>query len=429
MGRQFFHLLAALLMLLAVPPVRAQSPGQTKTAKIASIAVTGTRKLTPAQIISASGLKPGDVVSAEQIQAVADRLSALGLFSSVNYRFSAKGDLISLEFQVQEAPTVPLWFDNFPWFTDEELAAAIRQEVGLFEGEAPQSGIMLDEITDALAKALSSHNIAGNITHQVVAPPVGDGMIMQFHVQGSNLKVQSVQFGDSLAVDSERLKDRVSDIKGQAYSRFAIAIFENEQVRPLYAAKGFLGAQIGPPQSHLDANGVDIVIPITPGAVYSWKGVSWQGNIAISSAALDAASPMKSGDVADGMKIEDFWRRIESDYGNRGYLDAKVDAQPQFDDAAHQVSYRASIVEGPQYRMGEMVITGLSLDAEKVLRRAWQIAPGQIFDNGYFEKLIKVLIKPSPEIFGDMPVHYTECGHWLRPNGDRHTVDVLLDFK
>lgn len=429
MGRQYLHLLAALFMLLAVPPVRAQSPGQTKTAKIASIAVTGTRKLTPVQIISASGLKPGDVVSAEQIQAVADRLSALGLFSSVNYRFSTKGDLISLEFQVQEAPTVPLWFDNFPWFTDEELAAAIRQEVGLFEGEAPQSGIMLDEITDAIAKALSSHNIAGNITRQVVAPPVGDGMIMQFRVQGSDLKVQSVQFGDSLAVDSERLKDRVSDIKGQAYSRFAIAIFENEQVRPLYAAKGFLGAHIGPPQSHLDAHGVDIVIPITPGAVYSWKGVSWQGNIAISSAALDAASPMKSGDVADGMKIEDFWRRIESDYGNRGYLDAKVDAQPQFDDAAHQVSYRASIVEGPQYRMGEMVITGLSLDAEKVLRRAWQIASGQIFDNGYFEKLIKVLIKPSPEIFGDMPVHYTECGHWLRPNGDRHTVDVLLDFK
>jgi outer membrane protein assembly factor BamA len=416
-------------MLLAALSLRAQSPGQAKNAKIAAIAVTGTRKFPPAQIISASGLKIGDVVTAEQIQAVADRLSAVGLFSSVSYRFTSKGDSISLEFQVQEAPTVPLWFDNFPWFTDEELAARIRQEVGLFAGEAPESGIMLDEITDALGKLLSSHNIAGNITHQVVAPPVGDGMIMQFRFEGSDLKVRSVQFGDSLAVNSERLKDRISDIRGQSYSRFAIAIFENEQVRPLYAAKGFLGAQIGPPQSHLDGNAVDISIPITPGAVYSWKGVSWQGNIAASSASLDAASPMKSGDVADGMKIEDMWRRIEFDYGKRGYLDAKVDAQPQFDDAAYQVSYRASIAEGAQYRMGEMVITGLSLDAEKVLRRAWQIAPGQIFDNGYFEKLVKVLIKPSPEIFGEMPVHYTECGHWLRPNADRHTVDVLLDFK
>ena len=76
-----------------------------------------------------------------------------------------------------------------------------------------------------------------------------------------------------------------------------------------------------------------------------------------------------------------------------------------------------------------MVVTGLSLDAEKQLRHAWQLAPGQIFDNGYFEKLLKVLAKPRPEIFGEMPIHYTQCGHWLRPDTDRHTVDVLLDFK
>jgi hypothetical protein len=40
-----------------------------------------------------------------------------------------------------------------------------------------------------------------------------------------------------------------------------------------------------------------------------------------------------------------------------------------------------------------------------------------------------VLAKPRAEIFGEMPIHYTQCGHWLRPNTDRHTVDVLLDFK
>jgi len=78
--------------------------------------------------------------------------------------------------------------------------------------------------------------------------------------------------------------------------------------------------------------------------------------------------------------------------------------------------------------MGEMVVTGLSLDGEKQLRHAWQLAPGQIFDNSYFEKLLKVLARPRPEIFGDMPIHYTQCGHWLRPNTDGHTVDVLLDL-
>jgi outer membrane protein insertion porin family len=437
-GRKLLQLFAAILLVTAVLGMRGQQAGQPapKASTIAGINVTGTRKFPTDQIITASGLRIGDVVSAGQIQAAADRLAALGIFSTVNYRFSSKGDAISLEFQVQDAPTFPLSFDNFPWFTDDELAAAIRQDVGLFTGESPESGTMVDKISDVLDKLLASRHIKGSLTHQLVVPPAGEGMILQFQVDDPALKIQSVKFGDPLASDSERLKDRVSDIKGQPYSRFAIEVFENEQVRPLYASKGYARAKIGPPQPHIAGNAddpaasnIEVLIPITPGSVYSWNGASWHGNSTIPSANLDGLIGMKSGEAADGMKIEALWRDVESEYTKKGYLDAKLDAQPDFDDTTHRVSYRVNITEGPQYRMGEVVITGLSLDAEKRLQRAWQLAPGQIFDNGYFEKVLKVLAKPSPEIFGEMPVHYTQCGHWLRPNADRHTVDVLLDFK
>jgi outer membrane protein insertion porin family len=174
---------------------------------------------------------------------------------------------------------------------------------------------------------------------------------------------------------------------------------------------------------------VELSIPITPGPVFSWKGVSWQGNMVVQSPSLDAVVELKPGDVADGMKIEALWQKIESYYGQHGYLDMKLNAEPQFDDAAHQISYRVNISEGPQYRMGDMIITGLSLDAEKRLRQAWQISPGQIFDDGYYELHMKIFSKPSRDIFGDLPVHYNEFGHLLRPDASRHTVDVLLDFK
>ena len=438
MGRRHLQLFAALLIVSSATAIQARTQEQTapKVSKIAGIIVTGTRKFPADQIISASGLKAGDVVSAEQIQVASDRLAALGIFSTVNYKFSSKGETISLEFQVQEAHTVPLSFDNFPWFTDDEIAAGIRQEIGLFTGESPESGVMVDEIAGVLDKMLASRHVKGELTHQLVAPPSGDGMILQFRVEDPSLRVKAVQFGDSLAADSERLKDRVSDIKGQPFSRFAIEVFENEQVRPLYASKGFLRAKIGPPQARLTGasdvaggSNIEILIPITPGAQYSWGGVSWKGNLAVLSTTLDGEVGPKTGEIADGMKIETSWRDIELEYGKRGYLDAKLDAQPYFDDAARRVSYHVNITEGSQYRMGEMTVTGLSLDAEKQLRHEWQLAPGQIFDNAYFEKFLKLLAKPRPEIFGAMPIHYTQCGHWLRPNSDQHTVDVLLDFK
>jgi outer membrane protein insertion porin family len=436
--RPLLQFLAVLLIVSSARRVNAQQPEQSapKASKIAAITVSGTQKFPSDQIITAGGLKIGDVVGAEQIQAAADRLAALGIFSAVNYRFSSKGETTSLEFQVQEAPTVPLWFDNFPWFTDNEIAAAIRQDVGLFTGEAPDAGVMVDEIAKVLDKLLATHHIKGELTHQLVAPPAGEGMILQFRVEDPGLRIQSVKFGDPLATESEPLKDRLPDIKGQPYSRFAIEMFENEQVRPLYAAKGYLRAKIGPPEPRMAGTSddpeklnIEALIPIAPGSQYSWNGASWKGNLAILSANLDAVMGIKAGEIADGMKIEESWRAIELEYGKRGYLDAKLDPQPDFDDAARRVSYHVNIVEGPQYRMGEMVVTGLSLDGEKKLRQSWQLAPGQIFDNNYFENLLKVLSKPRPEIFGDMPIHYTQCGHWLRPNTDRHTVDVLLDFK
>jgi len=437
-GRKLLQLLAATLIVSAAPRVHAQQQGETapKVSKIAGITVTGTRKFPIDQIVSASGLKIGDVVSADQIQAAADRLAALGIFSAVNYRFSSKAETISLEFQVQEGHTVPLSFDDFPWFTDDEIAAAVRREVGLFTGESPESGVMVDEIANVLDKLLASRHIKGELTHQLVAAPTGNGMVLQFRVEAPGLRIQSVQFGDPLAASSERLKDRISDIKGQPYSRFAIEIFENEHLRPLYASKGYLRAKIGPPEPHMMGSSADpaesnveALIPVAPGPMYSWNGVSWKGNTAVPSTSLDAAVGIKTGEVADGMKIDALWRELELEYGKRGYLDAKLDVQPEFDDNARRVSYRVNIAEGPQYRMGEMVVTGLSLDAERQLRHAWQLAPGQIFDNGYFEKLLTVLAKPGREIFGEIPLHYTECGHWLRPNPDQHTVDVLLDFK
>ena len=438
MKRIYIAIVVAQFLLFGALAVYAQAPAANPapSSTIASIKVTGAQKFPADQVITASGLKSGDMVTAAQIQDATNRLAALGIFSAVNFRYTSKGDAINLEFQVQEAPTYPIVFDNFPWFTSAEIGEAIRNQVGLFTGEAPGDGTMIDEMTAVIENLLASQKIQGTVTHQLLTAAAGDGMVMQFRLDGVQLRVQSVQFGESIATDSERLKDRIPDIKGRPYSLFAVEVFENEHVRPLYTSKGFLRAQIGPPQAHLipDLNdpkqsAVELSIPITPGPVYTWKGISWQGNLAVESPSLDAVVELKPGDVADGMKIEYLWQKIESYYGQRGYLDMKLNAGPQFDDTAHQISYRVSISEGSQYRMGDMVITGLSLDAEKRLRQAWQIAPGQIFNDGYYESHVKILSKPSRDIFGDLPVHYNEFGHLLRPDASRHTVDVLFDFK
>jgi outer membrane protein assembly factor BamA len=149
---------------------------------------------------------------------------------------------------------------------------------------------------------------------------------------------------------------------------------------------------------------------------------------------MDPASISKlvgvhEGDLADGMRLAGGWQQVELEYGHRGYIEAKVAPVPRFDDARGNVAYDVQIVEGPQYRMGELVITGLSVDAERSVRNAWRLAPGQVFDKTYVDSMLAKLEKPTVAIFAELPVHYEKMGRWLRPDTQKHVMDVLLDFQ
>ena len=375
-----YYRVVAFCIGCGVSHAGAQTSAASPSAVIGEIRATGSQHFTQTQVAAASGLKPGDKVTREQLQQIADRLARTGVFTKINYSFTTKDDKIALEFQLQDAPTVPVLFDNFPWFTDAELVAAIRDAEPLFDGaSAPEDGAMLDEMTAALTKLLAAHNLTGRVTHQLTGQPFSDGMLMQFGVEDSSVPVAAVEYGDALAQASEKLRTRNTDLVGKPFSRFAIDVFENEQVLPVYLTAGHIRAQFGKPQVRLAGNPaqVTVALPIVPGPVFHLSEVAWNGQNVLKEPDLLTVFQLKSGDLADGAKIEAGWQRIQHEYEHRGYLDVKVDAHPQFDDAAGMVSYRVAIAEGPQYRMGSLVITGLSVDSERALRTYWHLAPAR----------------------------------------------------
>ena len=420
-----------VLAALGTPPALAAQAG-----RIAAIKVTGSRRYAEAQVVAASGLHAGDTVGREEIQAAADRLSALGVFANVRFRFTSAGESVAVEFQVEDAPTVPVLFDNFPWFADDELTAALRQAVDLFDGTAPEQGSILDQMTETLRKLLPTRGIHAAVERVLMARPGGEGMMQEFRVVGASLKINGVQFGDPLAAQSKRIADRISDLVGKPYSRFAVEVFAGEQVRPLYLEQGRLRVRFGTPVTRFTgdpnrplADSVLVIVPIEPGPVYRFGGVEWTGIAAFGPAALNEFLGLKTGEVADGIKIAAAWARVQDEYGRRGYVEMKLETKPLFDEAAKRVIYRAAITEGAAYRMGELVLTGLSLAGENKLREAWHLLRGETFDGNYFEQFLVKLEKGGREIFGELPIHYEQTGHWLRTDPNTRTVDVLLDFK
>lgn len=407
-----------------------------QTGTLAAVRATGSERFTEEQIAAASGLHVGQTITKEELQAAADRLAVLGLFRDVRYRFTSTVEKVYLTFEVADAELVPVSFDNFPWFTDEELIQGLREAVTLFSGEAPEQGTILDAINEALEQLLGTRGVRGRVERSLINRVGTAGMMQQFRVVGSLLKVSKVEFSDPLAGEDRRVQQEVRELIGKPFSRFSAELFLFEHVRPAYLERGHLNVRFGRPQARFTGDPqkplpdeVLLYLPVEPGPVYRWAGANWSGNRAFDNASLDHIVAMTPGDVADGMKVFGAWERVRREYGRRGYLEAKIEAQQLLDHAAGRVSYRATITEGTQYRMGQIVLTGLSLASERRMNEVWRIARGEIFNQAYYEEFVGMLERRSREIFGDDIIRYREVGRWLRTNPDTRLVDVLLDFR
>ena len=424
-----------LLLATGLAPVRAQEQPTAKPASdhLVSISGSGSHRYSSDQVAAASGLHAGSTVTRDDLQTGADSLSRLGTFSSVQYRFTTVASGIKVEFQVVDAPSFPVSFDNFPWFSDAELNAALKAGVVLYDGAAPGSGTILDSMSATLESLLATRGVQAEVAHALVALPGGERRIQQFHVEGPALKVEGVEFTDALAKNDHAIRERVADLIGKPFSRSAIELFEFEQVRPIYLAHAFLRVKFGAVSTGFTGNPTKplrdeilVVAPIDPGPAYTLSRITWTGNSVISSDELEKFVALMPGQVANGNRIELTWDHVRNAYGKLGYLDVNLVPTPAYDDKAASVSYAVSIDEGPQYRMGELVLTGLSLEGERRIRNAWNIARDAVFNSSIYEQFI---VSGILQAFVGLPVHYDKIGHFLEKDPKTGRVDVLLDFQ
>ncbi len=407
-----------------------------QTATLKEIHADGLKKLTEAQTVSLSGLATGAQVGRKELQDGADALVKTGLFAKVSYNFTTHNDAVSLTFHLDENPRLPVSYDNFPWFADTELDDAVRKDLPFYDGTLPEGGTVVEQAANSLQAFLAAHGSTVQIVHAVLLNPLTEGPFHQFRLDGLAPQIASVEFSDAHLKESLAVQQHLPEILGKPYSRLAIDIFLAEAMLPVYQEDGYLRAKIGPAEVRLSGNPnqklpeqIPVYVRCQPGTVYHWNGVQWSGNQVLSTITLTTTLGLKPGDVANGMGIETGWDRIREEYGQRGYLEAKLTPTATYDDQAHSVSYTVSIAEGPAFHFNQMIITGMSLAGERMIREAWPTKPGEVFDKKVFEQFLNRLEIHRDTIFKDLPLHYDTVGHWLQSDPAKAAVDVLLDFK
>lgn len=419
-----------LLGLSLLVPVFAQ---QRQT--LGGLEFVGLKRLTRTQVIAMSGLKIGQVIDATILDAAAGELLKTGLFRRLSYRLHNSGNQAIVTFQVEEsAVSLPVVFENFVWFSDEEIVAAVRKDVIFFNGTSPASGETPDKIAAALQRMLTEKHIAGQVDY---LPYISkDKQELVFTVKGAHIPLCSLHFPGASAVPEAELVKASQSLFKTDYSKKDVATFAPLSLLPLYRRIGHLRAEFQPPVATLDtsgqcAGGVNVSISVDEGKSFRWAKSIWDGNDKLTVEDLGTALGMNPGDLADGLKIDAGLKNVEKAYGARGFLTPTIQSTAEYDDAASLVTYSFKINEGPRYFMGDLSITGLSVADAAELRSKWTLGNNAVFDSSYVDQFRQ---GPLREFVRAMMQRSrtgarTNVEIEQRPNAQRNIVDIVIAFK
>src|SRR5216683_227609 len=163
----------SLFVLLLSAAAAQKQPTRGKVSAVAAnrltaLKVTGTARYTDKEILAASGLHIGQNAADGDFKEAARRLGDSGLFGDVVYSYSSSGAGVRLEIQLadtDQSKLVPAHFENFVWFTDDELRTALHGRVPLFKQLLPVAGNLPDRVSEALQAILSEKQFPGRVNY------------------------------------------------------------------------------------------------------------------------------------------------------------------------------------------------------------------------------------------------------------------------
>jgi outer membrane protein assembly factor BamA len=218
-----------------------------KKFRLVSLHANGSQRYNEAQVLQATGLQLNEEVTQNDLEEAANQLGETGVFVAVHFQFMPVTGGVSATYQVTDANLLaPVIFENFVWFTPDQLDSELRTRVPLFQGKLPNAGTLLSDVRLALQALLNNRNIPGTVKTTVDSPS-GQFNAVVYEVEDIEPHIASVKFEGAKRLDSAILEDAAHSLIQSPFRQSVVRGFCNSQLKNLYLARGFLKVRFADP--------------------------------------------------------------------------------------------------------------------------------------------------------------------------------------
>jgi outer membrane protein insertion porin family len=351
-----------------------------------------------AALEAASGLKPGDQATNATLQQAAQRLSDTGAFADLQVAFDGPVKGLSIIFKVtplDSSHQLTATYDNFIWFTPEELEAGLRARVPLFAPVLPEAGNLQDAVQTALADMLNKKGVTATLTHDIFEPSAEHPIrIIAYRVVTPAILLHNIKLTGVSSEFATPIHEMASKMTGRSFSEGVENLTTAQILLWPYLKAGYLNAQLTgrtltPTASSPGRIDVDLAAAVNTGVPFHVENIVWASSPQMSSEAFAAASPLRTGDLANPIALAKSVDLLAAAYRKQGYADVLVSPKPSLDIALNRVSYTFSVVPGEVYHIRTLIPLNLTSAQQSDFNRGWRLKAGDVFNSEYITNFLQ----------------------------------------
>jgi len=381
---------------------------------------------------SALGLREGrryrEDALRDAVQAAEERLRQAGMFEARVVaeppRWDAATNLVDLAIHVAAGRRFRVEFPGAKALDEKALKERLT---------FPHTGTVDETELRASARQIEAAYREAGHHFATVTPSFGqedEAQVVRFDIfEGPRVVVDAVSIaGETTAPPARLLAQMQTRPPGLLHRGLYRANMLERDLRALEAflrSRGFPEAKAGPALvsfSH-DWSRAHITIPVDEGRRVQVGRVTIEGARIFPADELLSALPLKPGQPWSATVAEEGRRVLERRYAQRGYLAARAAVEASRREGVEDVVYR--IDEGPQTRIGRVLLSGLTRTKESVVLRELPFREGDPFNPeelvraqrrlgglGIFERVEVEPLRPPPVPYADVHVTVREGKPW-----------------
>jgi outer membrane protein insertion porin family len=357
-------------------------------ARVAEVRVRGNRRIEEAAIRARITTAVNGTLSAARLSRDVREIYALGFFKNVRVLQDEVQGGVAITFAVEENPIVR---QVSVTGNDEVDSDKIKDNLTLTTGSTLDYPLLTENVQRIQGLYRAEGFYLADVKFEVEQLPA-DAVAVHFIVEeGEKSKLEKIRFVGNKAFSDEELMEKFKTKEWKWFTilwtyfdksgRYSEPIFEQDlkTVSEKYLDHGYIQAEIGDPEVEATKKGLVVTVRVREGDQFKVGAIDMQGDETIDKELLRQALQLKEGQVFSRSLLDDDRERLEHNYSDRGFFNAKVEPQTRVHAEEKTIDVAYNVQKGSLSFLREIDITGNKTTIDPVIRRELMIVEGELY--------------------------------------------------